>query len=479
MPAASADRRAVPKRSLRSWAEGRLREGPRGPLLQFIPGPALIRWSYALVAIAVLYAFLRSPVVLGFGALFAIALATLATIEAKSVAQAMKSLRVKRSLPLAAGRNLPFRIAWTLTGTPETTTEGSYVGELRDVVPAPTLPAVVHLPFAMAAGDLAFNLDHELRIGRRGKHAFGPLWIRLYGPRRFVDVQAAWDLQGAVKVLPERFASRDELLKEEGAEQLLLDRKIRSRQHGAGAEFESLDEFRDGDDPRKIDWRATGRMRRPVVRKYQIERHRDVMIIVDSGRLMGTEINRGTKLDCAVDAALILARTVLTSGDRCGIAAYDDALRAYVPPQSGKPSLQTLVDAVYDLRSDFRESDFGPVFATLQQRQAKRSLIVVLSDVVESETTEGLRSSLFVLSRRHVVLFAALRTPALSQLVRRPVRDFDAAAEHAVAHRLLRERRRTIQSLARGGIHVLDIEPERMTVPLVNRFLDLRNRDLL
>jgi uncharacterized protein (DUF58 family) len=282
-----------------------------------------------------------------------------------------------------------------------------------------------------------------------------------------------------VKVLPERFASRDEFAKEEGAEQLLFDRNIRTRQHGAGAEFESLHEFRDGDDPRKIDWRATGRMRRPVIRKYQIERHRDVMIIIDSGRLMGTQTDRGTKLDCAVDAALILARTVLSGGDRCGIAAYDNGLRAYVPPQSGKPSLQTLVDAVYDLHSEFQESDFGPVFVALQRRQAKRSLIVVLSDVTESETSEGLRSSLFVLSRRHVVLFAALRTPALRQVVHGPAKDFNAAAEHAVAHRLLRDRRHTIQSLGRGGIHVLDVEPQRMTVPLINQFLDLRNRDLL
>lgn len=477
---AAADRTPALKRSSRSQAEGVLRRGRRRPIVQFIPGPRLIRLACGLPVAAVAYGFLRYDVVLWLACLYGAALAGFCVAEARRVLNVIRQVRVRRSLPLAVGRGLPFRITWSLSrGADDVPAIDSLSGEFRDVLPQATLPTFLRLPFTIPAGESSITMERELRITRRGKQAFGPAWIRFHGRRRLVDVQATWDLPGELKVLPERFASRDELLKEEGAEQLLLDRKIRTRQHGPGAEFESLHEFRDGDDPRKIDWRATGRMRRPVVRRYQVERHRDVMIVLDCGRLMGTDAERGTKLDCAVDAALILARTVLDGGDRCGIAAYDDDLRGYVPPMSGRPSLQTLVDAVYDLNSEFRESNFSALFAALQSKQAKRSLIVVLSDVVESETSAGLRSSLYVLGRRHVVLFAALRTPALGKLLNRPMNDFDEAAEHAVAYRLLRDRRRTIQSMRHGGIHVLDVEPDQMTVPLVNRFLDLRSRDLL
>jgi len=490
MTPAAADQTPSLKRSSRSQSEGRLRLSPLSlghlvlgsdrPVVQFIPGPTLIRLACVLPAAAVVYGFLRYDVVLWLAAFYGAALAGFSVAEARRVVQVIRQVRIRRSLPVAVGRGLPFRIHWTLScGNDEDALNGPLSGEFRDVLPSAASPAFVRLPFTVTAGQSSVALEQEFRIAQRGKHSFGPAWIRFHGRRRLVEVQAVWDLPGEIKVLPERFASRDELLKEEGAEQLLLDRKIRTRQHGPGAEFESLHEFRDGDDPRKIDWRATGRMRRPVVRRYQVERHRDVMIVIDSGRLMGTDAERGTKLDCAVDAALILARTVLVGGDRCGIAAYDDDLRSYVPPVSGKPSLQTLVGAVYDLRSEFRESNFSAVFAALQTKQAKRSLIVVLSDVVESETSAGLRTSLNVLGRRHVVLFAALRTPALRKLLSRPINDFDDAAEHAVAYRLLRDRRRTIQSMRHGGIHVLDVEPDRLTVPLVNRFLDLRSRDLL
>jgi uncharacterized protein (DUF58 family) len=260
---------------------------------------------------------------------------------------------------------------------------------------------------------------------------------------------------------------------------LLLDKATRARREGVGTEFESLREYREGDDPLRIDWRATARLRRPVVRRFQIERHRDVMVLIDCGRLMGTDSDRGTKLDCAIDAALILARTVLQSGDRCGIGLYDNELRGYLPPLAGMPALQSLAESVYAARSEFRETDFGPMFATLQTRQAKRSLLVVLSDVADVETSERFRASLARLKQRHVVLLAALRTPALDRVVQEPVESLNDGARKAVAFRLLRERQQAIQSLRHGGVFVLDVEPSCLTVPLVNRFIELRGRNLL
>ena len=97
-----------------------------------------------------------------------------------------------------------------------------------------------------------------------------------------------------------------------------------------------------------IDWRTTARYGRPIVRRYQIERHRDVMILIDCGRLMGTETDRGSKLDCAVDSALLLSRVALQSGDRCGIGLFDNEVRGYLPPVSGAAAMNALADCVYD-----------------------------------------------------------------------------------------------------------------------------------
>ncbi|HTI52033.1 MAG TPA: DUF58 domain-containing protein, partial [Planctomycetaceae bacterium] len=269
------------------------------------------------------------------------------------------------------------------------------------------------------------------------------------------------------------------LQQDERAELLQLDKVSRTRHQGAGTEFEMLSEYRPGDDPRRIDWRTTARYRRPVVRRFQIERHRDVMIVIDCGRLMGADAGRGTKLDCAVDSALLLARAALKAGDRCGIALFDDQVLGYLPPVSGLPALRRLAESIYDVQSRWRESDFGRMFATLQSRQTKRSLIVVLSDIVDAETSTRFRASVARLSRRHVVLFAALRTPLLREIVHAPVRSLLDGSRKAVTFRMLRQREQALHSMKRGSAHVLDVEPSRLTIPLINRFVELRQENLL
>ena len=420
-----------------------------------------------------IYLVFPQDLLLGLIVLYGLSLAAAAAYDARTIWPDLAKVEVHRQMPSVGGRNLPFEVSW------EITSQGLQprVGWLRDVVPGAALPRYLELPFVLGAGPT--RLAQEFRIPVRGLHRFGPIWIRLQGPWQLVEVQRTLGQQAAIKVLPEKFWSRDELLKDQGAEMLLLDKATRARREGVGTEFESLREYREGDDPLRIDWRATARLRRPVVRRFQIERHRDVMVLVDCGRLMGTDSDRGTKLDCAIDAGLILARTVLQSGDRCGIGLYDNELRGYLPPMAGMPALQSLAESIYDAQSEFRESDFGPMFAMLQARQAKRSLVVVLSDVADVETSQQFRASLARLKQRHVVLLAALRTPALDRVVREPVKSMTDGARKAVTFRLLRERQQAIQSLRHGGVFVLDVEPSRLTVPLVNRFIELRGRNLL
>jgi uncharacterized protein (DUF58 family) len=246
-----------------------------------------------------------------------------------------------------------------------------------------------------------------------------------------------------------------------------------------GIEFESLAEYRLGDDPRRIDWRATARHCRPIVRRFQVEQHRDLMLVVDCGRLMGADVEKGTKLDCAVDAALMLGRLALESGDRCGLGVFDDRVLGYLPPVSGRHAMRTLTGCVYNLQSHWRESDFSLMFSALQTRQRKRSLVVILSDIVDAQTSGRFRSSLATLAHRHVVVFAALRTPLLASLVRAPVDTLLDGFRKTVAFRVLREREKAVHSIRRSGVHVLDVEPTELTVPLINQFVALRQQNIL
>lgn len=436
------------------------------------PAPRLV-WSVVAAGALAPLAFYW-PATLWLMLVAAIGLAAAAIADYRALRPMLAQLRVTRRLPVNAPRGMPFVSEVTLHN------EGTrpIVATLRDVLPAAAVEGPEFVPIELAAGERD-AIAARLTIPIRGRHKVGPAWVRVAGPLRMLEGQRHFDSTGVVKVLPETYASRETLNQDQRARLLQLDKLTKARSHGAGSEFESLAEYRPGDDPRRIDWRTTARIRRPVIRRYQVERHRDVMIAVDCGRLMGASVGNGTKLDCAVDSALMLARVAMQTGDRCGIAVFDDAVRGYLAPVAGASSIGPLAEQVFDLESKMRESDFGAMFAELQLRQPRRSLVVVISDLVDVETSERMRSSLARLAQRHVVLLAALQTPLLTQSIHGDVATMLDAARKAVAFRLLRQRQRALHTIRRAGIHVLDVRPGELTAPLINQFIDLRSQDLL
>jgi uncharacterized protein (DUF58 family) len=429
----------------------------------------------AVAAVAVLspLAFVWWPIVLPLGGLLVL-IAAAAEFDRRRLARSITNVTIHRQLPPVVGRDRSFAVRLSVANG----NEFEIQGELRDQHPDTSVPRLVVYAISVPARGKS-EVTTMCRIPRRGRHQFGPVWLRLAGPLRILEAQQPIACVGDVKVLPETFASRDELQKDIGAEIKILDQQRKARNYGTGTEFESLYPFRQGDDPRRIDWRATARHRSLVVRRFQVERHRDVMIIVDSGRLMGTEVGRGTKLDCAVDAALNLSRVALQSGDRCGVAAFDRAVRGFLPPIAGVNALRSIVECMYGLDTQWHESDFTPMLAELRTRQGKRTFVIVISDLSDAETSRRLCSSLQQLQRHHLVLFAALKTPYLANIVREDVRTLDDGARKAVVFRLLRDRSHALHALKHGGVHVLDVEPQNLTLPLINQFVELRQRNLL
>jgi uncharacterized protein (DUF58 family) len=397
-----------------------------------------------------------------------------ATTEYRKLRQNIDKLTVNQRVPNLVARGRSFQVEIEIANP----SKSPFSASVRVEAPEVAEPKLWHEPLTIAA-DGSTLVHRSFRIPQRGKFAFGPTWLRLLGPLGLLEAQRSYAAPIDIQVYPESLCSREELAKDSADEARLLEQLRYSRHRGVGTEFESLEDFRFGDDLRRIDWRATARSRRPIVRRYQIERHRDLIVLVDCGRLMGTDAKRGTKLDCAVDAALRLMRLALRGGDRCGLGIFDDQVLGYFRPIGGRGAMQTFVSCLYDVQSRYRESDFAPMFATLQSRQSKRALVVVLSDVVDAETSARYRTSLCTLSSRHVVLFVALQSPILREYIESPLNSLDDGFKKAVVFRLLRQRQQAIHELRRSGVHVLDVEPAHLTTPLVNQFIELRGANTL
>lgn len=436
------------------------------------PGHNLIRAAGALLAASLLV--FVSPSILWLALPIGGVLGGLIVADYLDLRRRLPQVRLERRVPAVVGRDRSFEVAWTLRHTGDR----EFLGEWRDGVPRRAVPFFHSVPFRVGVTEFEKSFTARFRIPERGEHSFGPLWLRLVGQFAMLEAQQAIDSHAIVRVLPETYHSPEELQKDTG-HALLMDKSTRTRQHGVGTEFESLTEYREGDDPRRIDWRTAARVGHLVVRRYQIERHRDVILLIDCGRLMGADAGKGSKLDCAVDAALLVARVALQGADRCGLAMFDDQVLGYLPPQSGLSSLHSLAECVYAAQTRWRESDFARMFATLQQRHSKRSLVVILSDMVDAETTQRFRASLARLAKRHVVLFAALQTPVLDTISRTPPTETLDLARQAVAFQLLREREQALHAVRRCGVHVLDVAPSQLLVPLINQFIALRQESLI
>jgi uncharacterized protein (DUF58 family) len=248
---------------------------------------------------------------------------------------------------------------------------------------------------------------------------------------------------------------------------------------GDGSEFEALREFQPGFDRRALDWKASARHRSLLVRDFRAERNHQVILALDTGHLMAEPLDGVPRLDHAIRSALLLAFVGLKTGDRVGLHAFDAAVRHWQPPAAGVRAFPRLQARAAALEYSPHETNFTLGLTDLATRCARRALVVAFTDFVDSTSAELMVANLSRLARRHVVIFVALRDPLLDRLADAPPAHLDALHEAVVADDLRRERARVLRTLAREAVHVVDARPDQVSVGLLNRYLEIRRRELV
>lgn len=258
----------------------------------------------------------------------------------------------------------------------------------------------------------------------------------------------------------------------------MRDLGIRStRRRGEGTTFSHLREYQIGDDPRHIDWKATARRHQLISREHTVEQGQTVIIAVDLGRMMTQFAGDLPRLEYALNSSLVLADIVASSGDRVGVIAFDDEIRAFVPPMGGPGAVVRVREALVPLRATMVEPDYALAFRTLTARHRKRSLIVLFSDVIDVRASQSLIAHTTRSAARHLPLVVALRN---EQLLATAAADTGgrtgALYERAAAEELLQARDEALLRMRRAGVSVLDVPPEAMTAAVINRYLELKAR---
>jgi uncharacterized protein (DUF58 family) len=251
------------------------------------------------------------------------------------------------------------------------------------------------------------------------------------------------------------------------------------RRRGEGRSFARLRDYVVGDDPRHIDWKASARRGHAITREFTTEQSQTVFILVDAGRSMTQLAGRYPRFEYALSTTLLLADVAINAGDRVGALVFDDELRALVPAQRGATALQALRTALVPVQASLVEPDYAAAFRTLAQRQRKRALIVLVTDVIDARAARLLLAHLTRGASRHLAIVVALRNDALvAAATPAGTRAADLYAS-AAAEELITERLTALQRMRDAGVVVLDVAPDAMAAALVNQYLELKSRGAL
>ena len=320
------------------------------------------------------------------------------------------------------------------------------------------------------------TLRTPLHPVRRGDLRAVGVTVRSRGPLGLAARQQTRTVPGRLRSLPP-FESRKHLpsrlsrLRE-------LDGRAAVRVRGQGTEFDSLREYVRGDDVRSIDWRATARSRSVVIRTWQPERDRRVVLVLDTSRTSAGRVREVPRLDSAMDAALLLAALATRAGDRVDFVAGDRRVRARQRFAGARDIVARLQDAMADLEPIIAEADWDALAGAVSAFGRQRALVVLLTSLEPAPVEEGLLPVLPALVRHHRVVLASVRDPALSELAEG--RDTVAAVyQAAAAEQELGRRRRTAELLRALGVGVVDADAESLPPGLADHYLHLKAHGLL
>ena len=321
--------------------------------------------------------------------------------------------------------------------------------------------------------DLAF----ELVPLRRGIADLHQLWVRWYGPLGMIERRHIDKIDMTVPIVPNIRAVQQAALKFSSWD-ALFGTKTQSQQ-GSGTEFDALREYMTGLDHRSIDWKHSARHRKLVCKEFRTERNHQIILAFDTGHLMSGPLAGIPKLDHAINAGLLLGYTSLRAGDRIGVFGFDSSVRLHAEPfgsVQGFPRLQRLTAEIEYCQE---ETNFTLGLAALLSRLKRRSLVILLTDFVDTITAELMVENVQRLASRHVVIFVTLQDPDLYAAVDAPPGSLQDANRSVIADAFLRDRLIVFERLRRLGVHCIEAPSNRIGTDLLNRYMMIKQQELI
>jgi uncharacterized protein (DUF58 family) len=318
-------------------------------------------------------------------------------------------------------------------------------------------------------------VHYELTPSARGLAVFDDLDYRVRGPLGLAWSQKRLPARLELRCLPNlanakaaELAERRALLRQTGSH--------RYRFRGAGTSFESLREYSSQDDIRWVDWKATARLGRPISRNFEVERHQQVVILVDASRALTTYCGHRTKFDAMLEAAILIARTALGQGDGLGLIVFADQIEAYLHPRRERAQLKAVIEDLYARHPRLVEPNFELALTLAAKRNLRRTLFILLTDVTVIEAARRMQLYLRILTPRHLPMVVTIADETLEHNELIEPRTAEEFYRVGVATEMMYERTLVLEELRRSGVEVLDSRADQVASRAIERYLELKRR---
>ncbi len=331
----------------------------------------------------------------------------------------------------------------------------------------------------LASGTVAFKQPFEAAYiaipGRRGNYQFGATHLRWEGPLGLIRRQASADNEASVKVYPNMLEVRkyDLMLRQNRLKELGLRH---TRLTGEGTDFEGLREYRQGDSFRRINWKSTARRMRPITTEYQTERSQNIVTVIDVGRMMQSTVDGLTKLDHVLNTVLLLGYVASGMGDRIGVLTFADKVQTFMRPKQGRNQFYKMLELLYQTEPEPVEPSYAGAINHLMHQQRRRSLAIVFTDISSGFGLDNLIASTIQLSKRHLTVVVTIKDPDVVERSEAAVADSDGVYQRMVAQKMLDERQIGLDKLKQYGVLTLDVSADKLSISVIDRYLDLKSR---
>lgn len=360
-------------------------------------------------------------------------------------------------------------------------TENTYPFPIR-------IEVIDELPFQFQARDISYRfkmspmtrkvLEYKLRPTKRGVYHFGSVNVFVTAPLGLASRRYRYSADLSVPVYPSFLQMRKyELMAISNRLQDLGVKKI--RRVAQNREFDQIKEYVIGDDIRTVNWKSTARMSRLMVNQYQDERSQPVYNLVDMGRLMKMPFNELSLLDYAINSSLVLSNIALHKQDRAGLITFSNRVHTAIPASKRNNQLQLILEALYNQKTGYLESDYGRLYMELKSKLNQRSLLLLYTNF---ETLSGLHRQLGYLrlmAKDHLLVVIFFDNTELKEVLKADAKNTEEVYRKIIAEKLAFEKKQIVKELQQYGIHSILSTPENLTVNAINKYLELKARGFI